>query len=1175
MDDTPASPASSDSDAYNTEDARLYFGPLKTPERNFVAASQSRLFPTASNPLLRRSPRLSSPRPRSTVSTDVRTTEEDMMDIDQVAQLVKAVSDEEEEEAMDSGSATPQEVNLLPDEPSSALADKIMHALDNPSPPPSPPLLLSMFDPYHTTVADPSNDYQTDLMSLKISQGPGYDETSPSAPSATIAPTASISPSAAIPPPANNPAETQEDLIHFNSFSTPPPENTTHLGSIHHPQLLSVDDFLSQSPANLSGSQIQGDVRDVVITPLENIPPQLSPNQSLGPGFSNETGASTVVVPEIIVGLPDDDSEQCLSSLTLAEAQPISGTFLRRSTRPRRSVTPSLPMPPTPSVPTAPPSPARTQVKKKALNSDLAENVASGSRASMLEGSQASHPTSLTTIRVRHRSPGKGPLSFQRELGSLSPTSANLLSGLGFIASDSDNGDLLANQEEVSACAQPMFSSSTFSPPTDSTGPSTPNRSSGPVRLSSPVKGTSSPNKFRIQTPAPNDPKNTPARRIPIAEAIVQGHVSPEKAIQMGFRPNGTPLTSTPTPARRVLVSNLASHPPPKSNTLRFGKPVKREASSEPRQQPGSLDKGKGKEVQIPSEPSTAQTKLPFPLVPSAPAPIGVPASSTSDAITKAKVSPVRSGLKQVTSRIPRIGVKPYSRLDKPKPAGGNANGASAPRMGGTKAESVPNVRRATPVTSSVSGMASRTSAPQSGSTTLLKRKREAASPVKPRVVLLRQVPQVVITPTDPLPKPPNIPIISAAAKKKQAASQGPMRIRRVMDPEPSVSAAVQLPFPHFNQATEPLGIPTAENKPVQESSALREPLLPSKAQDEVSSGSPMKQDLNLPILPELIPEKQQSFKVTASAPIPSTVLPENHNIALSSSSTSDLRRTTRSRRTAIAQDVFGNPPPPRPSSRRKPPAFHSDDIFSGMSLTALKDLTISNTVRNQRYLAAKLETEVVRREGVRPDSPAVKVRTMVQKQQEEKDRQRAERANRRARRSGDMGSSDIEGFFSDAGYSSPCEDINMADGAEPLPKHQRGAGEDDDYETPERHHRHKKRTRLFDDIDIMDTSESESTEPKRRVKWDRGLFTTVYIDEVKLGSRETLKENRSLKGILAPTAKALRLDTLGNLPHADSPLVDLVQENITVKKIVYDSDVPPLPAEVAVKNTRSKNKKK
>jgi hypothetical protein len=193
----------------------------------------------------------------------------------------------------------------------------------------------------------------------------------------------------------------------------------------------------------------------------------------------------------------------------------------------------------------------------------------------------------------------------------------------------------------------------------------------------------------------------------------------------------------------------------------------------------------------------------------------------------------------------------------------------------------------------------------------------------------------------------------------------------------------------------------------------------------------------------------------------------------------------------------------------------------------------------------------------------------MMQKQQDAKDKQRTERANRRARRSGDLSSSDVEGF-SDAGYSSPCEDTNMADGVEPISRHQRGAGEDDDYETPERRHRHTKRTRLFDDVDNMDT-----TEPKHRVKWDRGLFTTVYIDEVKLGTRETLKENRSLKGILAPTAKALRLDTLGNLPHADSPLIDLVQENVVVKKIVYDSDVPPVPEAIVVKNTRSKNKKK
>jgi len=95
-------------------------------------------------------------------------------------------------------------------------------------------------------------------------------------------------------------------------------------------------------------------------------------------------------------------------------------------------------------------------------------------------------------------------------------------------------------------------------------------------------------------------------------------------------------------------------------------------------------------------------------------------------------------------------------------------------------------------------------------------------------------------------------------------------------------------------------------------------------------------------------------------------------------------------------------------------------------------------------------------------------------------------------------------------------------------------------------------------------------------VKWDRGLFTSVYLDEVKLGTRQPLKENRSLKGILAPTAKALRLDTLGNLPQADLPLTDLVQENITIKKYVYDDDdVEPVSELLVVKNTRSRAKKK
>jgi hypothetical protein len=92
----PSSASALDSD---TESARLYFGPLKTPERKFVHYSTG-LFPLTQSTLPRRSPRLSSPRARSP-SQPV----DDNEDIDVVAQLI-IVSDEDEKQFSDS--ATPQ-----------------------------------------------------------------------------------------------------------------------------------------------------------------------------------------------------------------------------------------------------------------------------------------------------------------------------------------------------------------------------------------------------------------------------------------------------------------------------------------------------------------------------------------------------------------------------------------------------------------------------------------------------------------------------------------------------------------------------------------------------------------------------------------------------------------------------------------------------------------------------------------------------------------------------------------------------------------------------------------------------------------------------------------------------------------------------------------------------------
>jgi hypothetical protein len=53
---------------------------------------------------------------------------------------------------------------------------------------------------------------------------------------------------------------------------------------------------------------------------------------------------------------------------------------------------------------------------------------------------------------------------------------------------------------------------------------------------------------------------------------------------------------------------------------------------------------------------------------------------------------------------------------------------------------------------------------------------------------------------------------------------------------------------------------------------------------------------------------------------------------------------------------------------------------------------------------------------------------------------------------------------------------------------------------------------------------------------------------------------------------KAAQLDNMGNLPNADSTVADLAEENIIVKKYVYDDDEEAIPP--VAKATRSKSRK-
>jgi hypothetical protein len=192
------------------------------------------------------------------------------------------------------------------------------------------------------------------------------------------------------------------------------------------------------------------------------------------------------------------------------------------------------------------------------------------------------------------------------------------------------------------------------------------------------------------------------------------------------------------------------------------------------------------------------------------------------------------------------------------------------------------------------------------------------------------------------------------------------------------------------------------------------------------------------------------------------------------------------------------------------------------MSAVALQALTTSNTTKNQAIFA-NLEREVIRKEGTRPESPAVKVRTISQKQREMRDRQRLERAERRARRSEDgPGLSDCEGA-SELGDQSLLEfeqENDENDGAV-WTKHRRGPGEVEDYETPVRSDRLVKRLRFGNS-----PPEEEERESKR-VKWHHGLSTEIYLDEIHPRPNSWTKDFVIEKSCLAPTSKVSGLQEL------------------------------------------------
>jgi len=329
-----------------------------------------------------------------------------------------------------------------------------------------------------------------------------------------------------------------------------------------------------------------------------------------------------------------------------------------------------------------PPSIARTSVKKREAFREL-----EGVDDSEPEREENRQSPSHSVLQSRQRSLENTLPSFHRELGSLSPASTNVLSKLAFhIPVDSNGAEEFPPRR--SSLEPPTFSFSELMSPAAAAGDvSTPVRADGPQRVSSTQKVEKSPKKFRLQTPVPNDATNTPARRIPIEQAIVQGQLSPEKAAKLGFKATVNPgqsSASISTPARRILVSDKPPPPVAKTSaTLRYGSPIKQLGSRRERlveticQTMSPQRKGKAKAISPAAQEGTSTIKpgkLPFPIV------AATPSTSSSSELhqavdqnpsTKLPLTPVKPTLKHVTSRIPRINPKPYARITSDKVSAG------------------------------------------------------------------------------------------------------------------------------------------------------------------------------------------------------------------------------------------------------------------------------------------------------------------------------------------------------------------------------------------------------------------------------------------------------------------------------------------------------------------------
>ncbi|CAL1704786.1 unnamed protein product [Somion occarium] len=1235
---SPSMP-SEDEDAVNTESARVYFGPVTSPEKKFVRKhDRERRTP------IRRSKRLS-----TAPLLLQRANLQDLQPSDGTAE--DGTSDQSETE-------TPGPDAF--EEPSSVLASKILRASVNPSPPPRSPSPAFAADAVETNENEDPLAQDESISPLLRSRQLDRESSSP---------VHSVGVEPLIPRPSSPLPEEQvvdskgvdHDLIMFDTsdiadipqvavFPHTPPSVKEHQCQAG---ATTVDDLLfssplrpspfslvpSQNPERLQIPDTRSDViheemsssldeEEQVFRALVTGQQSAAPSPLSDPSETSTAAPGPSLTPLIqIEGSPARESKSQVGN-------PEALTPLRRSSRPRRSHSP-LVLPLTFNSPaksaennandSAPivVGPARRKSTKGKEREVLVEDDGPEDVTPGAPSAQIRRDTPPAEGHSSPRRPQRRSSSVHVRLNSLSPTSSGVLTQLLPTVSE-------ANKTDADVPGQP-----TTDFPTLQTAPDVPNATSNDLTTS---------DTFFPSPSKPIDPAPTPARRIPIAQALRQGTISPKKPPLLlppasfssdvlaspAFRrvplddPNRSPAKRVPisdalasaskdTPGKPQSVSQLAT--PSRSIVFRsrseepqplVGRKYERSTSLEPtriafpalnvskdglfRKLPevSSVQRNRTLPYPIPRTPSCIPTSIPEgdesqdePRASAAPIP-----SSTSKIGLSKPTSALRQPSSRAESKIPRIGAKPYNRQTPkpfttkttpketklhiqpvpPKPADSTAAPArheqlirmrkatGKPTASGSSSDDQNSASTAGPGPSTIANRAASGAIASHPEVLNLKRKRDEptgrASPpgVKPIVVVRRVHSTTGATQKVPImASPTRSPLKLRSPVKAPSVVQGKIKMRRAVG------------------AKRPKAVTPS----------------PSRLDKEKSSPSPPVIDVDSPgPQPVLGPiTDQQPLIVPPVKLIEDTTDNQKGSEAATSETaqtTEDaprgVRRTTRARKPSHPPaDVFGTiTAVEAPQPRRRTRAAIDSGAFSGMSALSLRSLTSANTQRNQNYVV-RLETEVVRVEGKRPDSPTTKVRTVLERQKADRILQRQERAERRAKRTAE-GQADVtaESVDFDEGDVSTVSAEPDSNGV--ILKYRRGPGEDEDYETPPRPDRPVKRGR-FEEEDVQ-KKEEDALKDEKRVKWDRGLATTVYLRETPPKPARTHREETAKPGCLAPTAKTLRLDHLGNVLHVDAPLPGLVQEKITVKKFVYDDDVDPEPTPAPAKSTRSKSRK-